>query len=122
MTPHPPFTPMRVTYRRELAAIERRLAADAPDLAAKLAMFSELGGGEAPAGAERVPPPAWARRGWTRPRMVYLAVLLVLAAIVTLCVYPSGHGRPAIRPCQAAASAYAGARGLACNAYANTKQ
>jgi hypothetical protein len=116
MTLHEPFAMTRVTYRRELTAIERRLAADAPDLSARLAMFSQLAGGDAPAGAERVPPPAWGR-----PRMVYLAVLLVLAAIVTLCVYPSGH-RPAPRSCPAAASAYAGARGPACNAYPNTRQ
>ena len=117
MTPHEPFARTRVAYRRELASIERRLTVDAPDLSARLAMFNELTGGEAPAGAERVPPPAW-----PRPRTVYLVVLLVLAAIVTVCVYPSGHGRTAVRPCQAATSAHAGARGLACNAYANTKQ
>lgn len=116
MTPHAPFTRARVTYRRELTSIERRLTEDAPDLSAKLAMFNQLTGGEAPIGAERVPHDVW-----RRPRMVYLAVLLVLAAIVTLCVYPSGHA-PAVRPCQATTSAHAGARGLACNAYANTKQ
>lgn len=117
MTPHPPFTRTRVTYRRELASIERRLTEDAPDLSAKLDMFNQLTGGEAPIGAERVPQPVW--RG---PRMLYLAVLLVLAAIVALCVYPSGHGRQGVRPCQATTSAHVGPRGLACNAYANTKQ
>ena len=116
MTLHEPFALTRVTYRRELAAIERRLSADAPDLSARLTMFNELAGGVAPAGAERVPSLAW-----RRPRMLYLAVLLVLAAIVTLCVYPSGH-RPAVRSCPAAASAYAGARGPTCNAYPNTRQ
>jgi hypothetical protein len=116
MTPHPLFTPLRVTYRRELASIERRLTVDAPDLSARLAMFNELSGDEPPAGAERVPP------AWPRPRMVYLAVLLVIAVIVTLCVYPAGRGRPPAHSCQAATSAHAGARGLACNAYANTKQ
>lgn len=79
-------------------------------------MFNQLTGGEAPIGAERVRHFVW--RG---PRMVYLAVLLVLAAIVTLCVYPSGHA-PAVRPCQATTSAHVSAHGPVGNAYADTKQ
>jgi hypothetical protein len=108
---------VRARYRRELASIERRLAADAPVLSSKLAMFNQLTAGEPSAGVERLSPPAW-----PRPRRAHLAVLLVLAAIVTLCIALSAQVRPAVHPCQVAASAgtsaYAPVRALGCPAYA----
>jgi hypothetical protein len=55
-----------------------------------------------------------------------VAVLLALAAIVTMCVALSAQVRTAVRTCQPAAvtgtSPHAPTRGLNCNAYANTKQ
>lgn len=90
----------RMRGRRRLAAIERDLTADEPVLAAKFAVFGQLGDGEPPAGAERVPPPAWSRS-------VRLAVLFILAAIVALCVTLSIQLNSVTRPCPAAAAAKA---------------
>jgi hypothetical protein len=116
-----PGARVRVRYRRELASIERRLAADAPVLSSKLAMFNQLTAGEASVGVERL---SLQGRRWPRP--VHVAVLLALAAIVTLCAAVSAQIRPAVRPCQlataAGASVYAPVRVPACPAYANTKQ
>ncbi len=110
---------VRARYRRELASIERRLAADAPVLSSKLAMFNQLTAGEPSAGVERLSPQASPR---PRPRRAHLAVLLVLAAIVTLCIAVSAQLRPSVRPCQvpapAGTSAYAPVRAPACPAYA----
>lgn len=112
---------VRLRYRRQLTRIERALAADTPALSSMFAMFNQLTQGERSAGAERVPAPA-------RPRLraAHLAVLLALAAIVTMCVTLSAHIRPASRPCVATAgagtSAYGPVRSLTCAAYANSKQ
>ena len=112
---------VRAPYQRELSKIERTLIADTPALSSKFALFNHLTRGEQPVGVEQFPSPAW-----PRPRAAYLAVLLALAAIVTLCLALSAQVRTAVRPCQATAgtgtSAPAPARGHTCSAYANTKQ
>jgi hypothetical protein len=113
---------VRAPYRRELSKIERTLVAGTPALSSKFALFNHLTRGERPVGVEQFPSPAW-----PRPRAAYLAVLLALAAIVTLCLALSAQVRTAVRPCQAGAgtgtSAHASARDVTCNAYAtNTKQ
>jgi hypothetical protein len=55
-----------------------------------------------------------------------VAVLLAVAAIVTMCLALSAQVRTAVRTCQPAAvtgaSAHAPTHELNCNAYANTKQ
>ena len=111
----------RVRYRRRLAAIERDLTANAPALTSKFAVFNHLTKGERPVGVEQVPASAW-----PRPRPVHLAVLLALAAIVTMSLIISAHFHPAVRPCAANAAAPAAAsapvHGLGCHAYANTRQ
>ena len=116
-----PGEPVRAPYRRKLAQIERTLMADTPALSSKFALFNHLTRGERPVGVEQLP-----SRGRRRPRAAHVAVLLALAAIVTMCVALSAQVRTAVRTCQPAAvtgtSPHAPARGLNCNAYANTKQ
>ena len=113
-----PGAPVRPCSRRKLAAIERALMADTPALSSKFAMFNHLTRGEPPVGVEPLPVPAL-----RRPRAVYLAVLLALAAVVTLCLTLSAQFR-AVRPCQAAAgtatSSNSLTRGASCDAYAYT--
>ena len=117
--PRGPGGRVRAPYRRKLAKIERSLTADTPALSSKFALFNHLTRGERPVGVERLPSPA-------RPRAAYVAVLLALAAIVTMCLALSAQVRTAVRTCQPAAvtgtSPHAPTRGLNCNAYANTKQ
>jgi hypothetical protein len=112
---------VRAPFRRKLAKIERTLMADTPALSSKFALFNHLTRGEQPVGVERLPSPARAR-----PRAAYLAVLLALAAIVTMCLALSAQVRTAVRPCQPAAAAGASAHALTreptCDAYANTKR
>jgi hypothetical protein len=84
---------VRVPYRRRLAALERSLAADAPALSSKFAMFNDLTRGERAVGVEQV-----SVRAWPRPRPV-VAILLALAAIATLCVTLSTQIHTAVRPC-----------------------
>lgn len=112
---------VRGPYRRELAKIERTLVAETPALSSKFALFNHLTRGEQPVGVEQFPSPAW-----HRPQAAYLAVLLALAAIVTLCLALSAQVRTVVRPCPAGAdtgtSAPASAHDVTCNAYANTKQ
>jgi Protein of unknown function (DUF3040) len=119
--PPGPRGPVRAPYRRKLAKIERSLMADTPALSSKFALFNHLTRGEQPVGVERLPSSARAR-----PRAAYVAVLLALAAIVTMCLALSAQVRTAARTCQPAAvtgaSAHAPAHELNCNAYANTKQ
>jgi len=116
-----PGEPVRAPYRRKLAQIERTLMADTPALSSKFALFNHLTRGERPVGVEQLP-----SRGRRRPRAAHVAVLLALAAIVTMCVALSAQVRTAVRTCQPAAvtgtSPHAPTRGLNCNAYANTKQ
>ena len=116
-----PGGPVRAPYRRKLAQIERTLMADTPALSSKFALFNHLTRGERPVGVEQLP-----SRGRRRPRAAHVAVLLALAAIVTMCVALSAQVRTAVRTCQPAAvtgtSPHALTRGLNCNAYANTKQ
>lgn len=120
--PREPGAPVRAPYRRKLARIERSLMSDTPALCAKFAIFNHLTGEERPAGAERLSPPASTLR---RPRAAHLAVLLALAAVVTMCVMLSAHVRTVVRPCPTSAgtgtSAPTPLRGVSCAAYANTK-
>jgi hypothetical protein len=112
----------RVRDRRRLAAIERALAAEAPGLSSKFALFNQLTVGERPAGPEQLPPP---RRPALRP--AYLAVLLALAAVAALCVTLSLQLHPVVRTCAATAtaavrtSARAPMQDVACHAYATNK-
>jgi hypothetical protein len=121
-----PSAPVRRGYRRKLARIERGLVTDAPALTSLFTMFNQLSAGEQAAGVERVPVPGWPPPAWPRPP-AYLAVLLALAAIMTLCL-TLGSQVHNVRPCTATATAAPAAasgspvRGLSCPAYANTKQ
>jgi hypothetical protein len=119
--PQGPGAPVRAPYRRKLARIERTLMADTPALSSKFALFNHLTRGERPVGVERLP-----SAGRRRPRAAYVAVLLALAAIVTMCVALSAQVRTAVRPCQPAAATGTSSHALTheanCGAYANTKQ
>jgi hypothetical protein len=143
--PDGPGAPVRASYGRQLAKIERSLIADTPVLATKFAMFNQLTGGEQATGAEPLP----ARPSSTLPlastlilrvlpsdfpgrtqnkstrRAAYLTVLLALAAVVTLCLALSAHARTVVRPCHAVGgtgtSAPSPLRGASCAAYATTK-
>ena len=83
---HWPGAPARPCSRRKLAAIERALMADTPALSSKFALFNHLTRGEPPVGVEPLP-------ALRRPRAMYLAVLLALAAVVTLCLTLSAQFR-----------------------------
>ena len=116
--------PVRQRYRRQLSRIERNLAADAPPLKSMFEMFNQLNEGERLAGVERVPPPAWPPIGWPRPP-AYVAVLLALAAVMTMCLILSTQVHSAVRPCAATSApspgtATAPVRPLGCPAYATT--
>jgi len=91
---------VRVSARgqRRLAAMGRALARETPRLASMFAMFDELAGGE-PVGAERLP-----SRTWPRPRLVQVAFLATLAAIVALSVVLSTQVHSVMRPCLVSAS------------------
>lgn len=114
-----PGARVHLPYRRRLAAIERALAADAPALSAKFAVFNELTNGERPAGAEQLPGPArsWARRG-------HLVLVLVVAVFAAMCVTLSLYGRRPLPACPvtaAGAGAHVLVRGLPCHAYPSAK-
>ena len=116
--PRGPGARVRVPHRRRLAALERSLAADAPALSSKFAMFNDLTRGERAVGVEQV-----SVRAWPRPRPV-VAILLALAAIATLCVTLSTQIHTAVRPCSAntAGATYTplrGAGGVNCRAYSD---
>jgi hypothetical protein len=117
--PAGPGAPVRLPYRRKLAAVEHALLLDRPGLSTRFDLFNHLTRGERPIGVEQLPGPAW-----PRPRRAHLAVLLALAAIVTLCLTLGAQARTAIRPCSATAGGGATVsgpvRGLSCPAYANT--
>jgi hypothetical protein len=115
--------------RRLLREIEGPLAADTPALASMFEMFNQLTAGERAAGVERLPGPgllARTSRGEAgRQQPAYIAVLLALAAIATLCLTLSLRVHSATRPCRVAASAqansYAPVRDLTCQSYATNK-
>ena len=119
--PPGPGGAVRAPYRRQLARIERTLMADTPALSSKFALFNHLTRGERSVGVEQLPSP-----GRRRPRAAYVAVLLALAAIATMCLALSAQVRTAVRPCQHAAAAGASTHALTrpttCAAYADTKQ
>jgi hypothetical protein len=112
-----PNAPVRGPYRRQLAAMERTLIADAPALASKFSVFNQLTDGERPVGAELVPGPRWPRL-----RAAHLAVLLILTTVVAVFLTLSAQIRAPARSCPAAgASAYVPVRGLPCRAYSTAK-
>src|ERR1700679_1078326 len=79
--PYGPAGPAGSRDRRHLAALDRRLAAEAPALASMYGMFNRLTEDEGPSGWEAltVAPPRRAR-----PHPAQLAVLMVLAAVAAL--------------------------------------
>jgi hypothetical protein len=89
--------------RRRLAAIDRALATETPRLASMFAMFNQLVGGE-PVAAERLP-----SRTWPRPRLVQVAFLATLAAIVALSVVLTTKVHSVMRPCPTSMSEISGA-------------
>lgn len=105
--------------RRALTVIEAKLAVETPTLASMFDMFNHLTAGEAPGGVERVPSLAWPRR-----QPAYVAVMLALAAIATLCLTLSLRIHPSMRPCLAktsGATAYPPVRALSCPSYGTNK-
>jgi len=106
--------------RRQLAAADRHLTAETPQLASMFALFDKLygGGGGAAVGVEQLPPPARPPRRW---RAAPVAVLLTLAALAALCFTLSTQVvHTAVRPCQAAAATAGGAvpvHTVSCSAY-----
>jgi hypothetical protein len=91
-----PGAPVRLTARgrRQLAAIDRALAAELPRLASMFAMFNQLAAQEEPASSERLP-----SRRWPRPRLGHVALFAALAAIAALCVALSTQVHTVLRPC-----------------------
>lgn len=118
-----PARPVRMSLRatvrgrRDLAAINGALVADAPQLASMFDMFNRLTRAERPVGVERL-----RGRGWPRPTSVQIALLAALAAIATLCIAASTQIHTVVRPCLASAASYAPVRDLGCQAYATNKQ
>jgi Protein of unknown function (DUF3040) len=80
--------------RRRLAAIDRRLVAETPQLASMFTMFNTLNAEEGATGTEQLPP--LPRR---RPKPAYLAVLLALAAVAALCFALTSQVQAVVRPC-----------------------
>jgi len=105
LTRRGPGCSARATARRgrRLAAIERALARETPRLASMFAMFNQLAA-EEPVGAERLP-----SRTWPRPRLVQVAFLATLAAIVALSVVLTAKVHGVMRPCLTSASETPGA-------------
>jgi len=104
-----------VRRRRQLALMNRALAADAPQLASMFAMFNELTKGERSVGVECL-----GARAWSRPTSVHIALLATLAAIVALCIALTSQIHTAVRPCLVSATsgpAYAPVRDFNCQAY-----
>jgi hypothetical protein len=122
--PYGPAGPAGSRDRRHLAALDRRLAAEAPALASMYGMFNRLTKDEGPSGWEAltVAPPRRAR-----PHPAQLAVLMVLAAVAALCVTLSTQLHPGGVPgCNPAVSAAAVAaapsvHSAACASYATNK-
>jgi Protein of unknown function (DUF3040) len=117
---------LRERSRRQLAALDRALAAEAPGLASMFVLFNQFNKGEDPAGPERVPAPVR-----PRPQRTHIAVLLVLAAIVALCIALSTQIHAPVPPCPSSAGTSASASAvpatgplvqeLSCPAYATNK-
>lgn len=107
--------------QRRLAAIDRRLVNETPQLASMFALFNRLNPGELPGGVEQLPPP---RRPRLRP--AYLAVLVGLAAVAALCFALTTQVQAVTRPCtgRTVAAAIPGVpvSGASCSAYATTSQ
>jgi hypothetical protein len=94
--------PVRVgrRERRRLSAIECRLAAETPQLAAMFTMFAQLAVGESHDGAERLTRSVRSRRGARQGvRRVHVALLFAFASLVALCVTLSFRVQPSSRNC-----------------------
>jgi ferric-dicitrate binding protein FerR (iron transport regulator) len=117
---HGPGAPATPGDRRRLAALDRRLAAEAPALASMYAMFGRLTGGERPTGIEALTTDPPRRR---RPHPAHVAVVMALAAVIALCVTLSTQLHPGLRSCPAgmAVSAAAPAHTTSCSSYATNK-
>jgi hypothetical protein len=112
---------VRRPYRRRLAGIERALAADAPVLSARFAVFNQLTNGERPVGAESV-----SSLAGPRPRGLHLALLLAVAVFAALCVTLGAAGHRPVPLCAVTAAAGRVAapvpvRDLPCRAYPTAK-
>ena len=108
---------------RRIAALDRRLMAEAPALASMYAMFNRLTNGQGPSDWEAL---TAERPRRARPHPAHLAVLMVLAAVVALCVTLSTTLHPAGAPgCNPAAGMVAAAQlpvhSAACPSYATNK-
>jgi hypothetical protein len=80
--------------QRRLAAIDRRLVSDTPQLASLFVMFNRLNPGVVAGGVEQLPPP---RR--PRFRAAYLIVLVGLAAVAALCFALTTQVQAVTRSC-----------------------
>jgi hypothetical protein len=125
-------TRLRLRGRRRLAALESRLARDAPQLASMFDVFNQITKDEQPDSPERLPAPATPRL-----QSVHVAVLVMLAAVAALCFALSTQIRPVARQCTGSAAGAATTsapvtstgtpadsavvRGLDCAAYATDK-
>lgn len=118
-----PSARTRERDRRRLALIDRKLGADAPQLASMFALFNRLTMAEAISGSEQLPPPARSRL--TALRSTHVAVLVMLAAMIALFFALSTQLHTAVRPCgssvTAAMTAQAAAHTAGCSAYATNK-
>jgi hypothetical protein len=125
---------------RMLTAMERSLAADAPLLASRFALFNRLAAVEGPVTAEQLAgaPPRGGRLGQVRRnlRPAHVTLLLALLAITVVCftlTTRTDSGSPrctsataaprAARAAQASSAPvrYASARALTCPAYPTNK-
>src|ERR1700761_71122 len=91
-----PSGPSVRAHRREqrrIAAIDRRLVSETPQLASMFVMFNRLNPGEV-AGVEQLPPP---RRRRFQP--VYLVVLAGLVAVAALCFALTTQVQAVTRSC-----------------------
>jgi hypothetical protein len=92
--PPSPSARARSRDRRRLAAIDRRLVTETPQLASMFTMFNTLNAEEGATGAERLP--VLPRR---RPRTAYVAIVLGLAAVAALCFALTTQVQAVVRPC-----------------------
>jgi hypothetical protein len=118
-----PSARTRERDRRRLALIDRKLGADAPQLASMFAMFNQLTMADAVTGSEQLPPPA--RPPLSALRSKHVAVLVMLAAVIALFFALSTQLHTVVRPCESSATAAVTAQAAAhtggCSAYATNK-
>jgi hypothetical protein len=123
---------------RTLTAMERSLAADAPLLASRFALFNRLAAVAGPVTAEQLPgPPRWgghlgqARRNLRPAHVTLLLALLAIAVVCFTLTTRTDSGSPRCTPATAAARAaqassapvrYTSAQTLTCPAYSANRQ